>query len=373
VLGSASLAGYPEGGGHWSWFIQYPLGLRALGHRVTWLEILAASGDEARDRVRVREFLERVRSLGLADACVLAVVDAQGAPQAVHGGQLEEIVREAELFWNLACGVRDPILTRFRRRVLIDVDPGHLQVAALACDLQIDRHDAFLTVGARVGQPGCEVPTLGHRWVPFRPFVHLPGWDFAPDPGAGAPFSSATHWTWELLDFGDRYVSASKRTAYLRYLELPIRAQRRFRLAAHIGPTDPSGERALLESYGWEVADPRRVMPTPAAYRDFIRASRAEFQCPKPLYRELGSGWLSDRSIAYLASGRPVLAEETGFSDTIPTGRGLMTFRDLEEAAAAASEIDAHYERHRRAARELCEAWFDARRCLSEMIEASFA
>jgi hypothetical protein len=179
--------------------------------------------------------------------------------------------------------------------------------------------------------------------------------------------------TWELLDFGDRYVSASKRTAYLRYLELPIRARRRFRLAVHIGPTDPSGERALLESYSWEVADPGQVMPTPGAYQEFIRASRAEFQCPKPLYRELSTGWLSDRSVAYLASGRPVLAEETGFSEAIPTGRGLLAFRDLDEGAAGVAEIDTNYERHRRAARELCEAWFDSRRCLREMIEASFA
>ncbi len=290
----------------------------------------------------MREFFELVRALGLADGCILAMVDADGAPFQVHGGRLDEIAGDADLIWNLACGVRDPILSMFKRRVLVDVDPGHLQVAALACDLQIDRHDAFLTVGARVGRPGCEVPTLGHRWVPFRPFVYLPSWRSASDPGSEAPFSSATHWTWELLDFGDRYVSASKRTAYLRYLELPIRAGRRFRLAVHIGPTDPSGERALLESYGWQVADPEQVMPTPGAYQEFIRASRAEFQCPKPLYRELGTGWLSDRSVAYLASGRPVLAEETGFSAAIPAGRGLIAFRDLEEVAAGVAEIDAN-------------------------------
>jgi hypothetical protein len=198
VLGSASLAGYPQGGGHWSWFIQYPLGLGALGlgalgHRVTWLETIAASGDTARDRATVREFFERVRALGLADGCILAVIGADGVPLEVHGGRLDEIARDADLLWNLACGVCDPILSMFKRCALVDVDPGHLQVAALACDLQIDRHDAFLTVGARLCQPGCEVPTLGHRWIPFRPFVHLPSWDFAPDPGAGAPFSSTTH------------------------------------------------------------------------------------------------------------------------------------------------------------------------------------
>ncbi len=233
VLGSASLAGYLHGGGHWSWFLQYPLGLRALGHRVTWLETLAASGDAARDGARVREFFEQLRAFGLADNCILAVTGASGAPLEIHGDCLDEVAREAELFWNLACGVRDPLLSMFKRRVLIDVDPGHLQVAALACELGIDRHDAFLTVGARVGRPGCEVPTLGHRWWPFRPFIYLPNWQAAPDPGTGAPFTSMTEWTWEMLDFGDRYVSVSKRTAYLRYLEIPLRVRRRFLLAAY--------------------------------------------------------------------------------------------------------------------------------------------
>ncbi len=115
------------------------------------------------------------------------------------------------------------------------------------------------------------------------------------------------------------------------------------------------------------------MAPTPAAYREFIRASRAEFQCAKPVYRELGTGWLSDRSIAYLASGRPVLAEETGFSEALPVGHGLLAFRSLDEAATGVAEIDSAYEHHSRAARELSEAYFDSRRCLSAMIEASFA
>jgi hypothetical protein len=376
VLGSASLAGYLQGGGHWSWFLQYPLGLKALGHKITWLEVLKAGSAPEHERARVHEFLARIRPLGLEDDCIVAIAGGAGAQPEIYGGgsrRLAAVARDADLMWNLACGVRDPILSMFKRRVLIDVDPGHLQVAALACDLEIARHDAFLSVGTRLGLPGCEAPTLGHRWSPFRPFVYLPSWEAAPDPGRGAPFTSATHWTWEVLDFGDRYVSASKRTAYLRYLELPLRARRPFRLAVNIGPNDPSGERALLESYGWEVADPHQVASTPTDYQDFIRASRAEFQCPKPIYRELKTGWFSDRSVSYLARGRPVLAEETGFSESIPAGRGLIAFRDLEEAAAGVAEIDSDYARHSRAARELCEAYFDSRRCLSEMIEASFA
>ena len=113
---------------------------------------------------------------------------------------------------------------------------------------------------------------------------------------------------------------------------------------------------------------PTRVAASPAVYADYVRRSRAEISCPKPIYRELKTGWLSDRSAAYLASGRPVLAEDTGLSDHLPTGEGLLMFRDLEEAVAGVAEIDAHYERHCRAARMFAEEHLDSGRCLSKML-----
>jgi len=113
------------------------------------------------------------------------------------------------------------------------------------------------------------------------------------------------------------------------------------------------------------------VAASPHAYRTYIQRSRAEISCVKPIYRELKSGWLSDRSVAYLASGRPVLAENTGFSDHLPVGEGLIAFNAMEEAVAGVEEIDAHYARHSSVARELVEEYFDSRRCLSAMLAAS--
>ena len=116
------------------------------------------------------------------------------------------------------------------------------------------------------------------------------------------------------------------------------------------------------------MADPQQVARSPAAYADYIRRSRAEISCPKPIYRELKTGWLSDRSAAYLASGRPVLAEDTGLSDHLPTGEGLLVFRNLEEAVAGVADIDAHYQRHCRAARMFAEEHLDSARCLTRML-----
>ena len=377
VLGNGSLAKYPPGGGHWSWFLQYPLGLRALGHRVFWLEIMPSAGDRNRDAERARSFLSRIAAYGLESECaVIAVADHEvqdlGAAQ-IFGGtraQIEQIARSADMLWNPCCAIRQPLLSMFSRRVLIDVDPGHLQIVAEHVDLQPGGYHRCFTVGANVGDPDCEVPTLGVTWRTFFPFVYLPMWEPSPAPGADAQFTSVTQWTWEELSYRGRMLSASKRFAYMRYLDLPVRARRSFELAANIGEEDPVGDRDTLTAWGWRVVDPHQVVATPESYRDYLRASRAEIQCPKPLFRELKTGWLSDRSVCYMALGRPVLAEETGFSRYVPTGRGIITFRDINEAVEGVAEIDGNYAMHSRAAREMVCELFSSERQLKAMIAA---
>ncbi len=377
ILGNRSLAGYPQGGGHWSWFLQYPLGLKDLGHRIFWLEMLRSSGDRARDASVVREFFSRIARYGLERDCAVAVIGDMDVPDLgaaeIHGrsrAEVEAIASSADVFWNLACAIRRPMLSMFRKRVLVDVDPGHLQVSAIEWDLGIADHEIHLTVGANLHDPDCEVPTLGMRWHRFFPFVYLPSWDYSPDPGADAPFTSITQWTWEELSFNGRALSVSKRAAYLRYTDLPRRTGRPFELAANIGDTDPAGDRAAMIGGGWRLADPHQVASTPEAYREYISASRGEIQCPKPVFRELNTGWFSDRSVAYMAMGRPVIAEETGFSRRIESGRGVIAFTDLDSAQAAVAEIDGNYAMHSRAAREIASDLFTSRRQLSAMIDA---
>jgi hypothetical protein len=286
--------------------------------------------------------------------------------------RLRAQLADADVVWNFCCALREPLLSAFRRRALIDLDPGviHVGEAGHGVDLEIARHETLLTVGLRLHEPDCAVPTLGRSWTPFVPFVYLPLWSPRPDPGPAAPFTSVTQWTWGELWLGSRVLSLSKRAAYLRNLSLPRRAGRSFELAANIHPGDDSGDRELLLANGWALADPNRVARLPSFYRGYIRASRAELCCPKPIFRELRSGWFSDRSAAYLASGRPVLAEETGFGGVLPTGRGLLTFTSVEEACERVREIDADYRRHSRAARELAEEHLDSRRTLAAMLEA---
>jgi hypothetical protein len=372
-----SFAGYPQGGGHWSCFLQYLFGLNALGHDVFWLEVLRSCGNRARDQRLIDIFFKRFERYGFKDRCALLLYDqhiAEPTLEAAHAygvskRQVKEIAQDADMLWNLACGLQQPLLSLFKRRVLIDGDPGHLQVSA-TLDMGIHDHHTFLTTGMKLPNADCEVPTLGVKWHSFMQFVYLPMWNAAPDPGADAPFSSVTHWTWEQLWIDNRVLSVSKRDAYLTYIDLPERARRPFELAANIHPGDTTGDRELMFKMGWKLVNPHRVARSPSIYQNYIKQSRAELSCPKPIHRELKTGWFSDRSAAYLASGRPVLAEDTGFSDHLPTGRGLLSFNDLEEAVAGVTEIDRNYPQHMRAAREIAEEYLSSEKWLPSMLSA---
>jgi len=378
VLGDSSLVKYQQGGGHWSWFLQYPLGLKALGHEMFWLELLQSSGRRENDLRLVRDFFDRLALYDLDRNCAVLLFNADLDFQPIEkseafgrsGEEVRRIIQSADLLLNFSCAFRQPLLSLFKHRALLDFDPGHLHLSALAWDLGIQEHDVFLTIGARINRPDCEVPKLGLEWRTFEPFVYLPMWQAAPDPGFDAPFSSITQWTWEELWWQGRLVSVSKRAAYLKYSELPRIAQRSFELAANIGLYDLGGDRRLFRENGWRIVDPHEVAASPAQYQEYIRASRAEFMCPKPIHVEMKTGWFSDRSIAYLASGRPVLAEDTGFTERLPTGAGLLVFRDIKEAVMATAEIDGNYSRHSRAAREIALDLFDSRRCLPAMLSA---
>ena len=378
VLANQTLADYPQGGGHWTCFLQYLFGLTALGHDVFWLELLHSTGNPARDQRLIDIFFGRFNRYGFKDRCAVLLYSPQvteptleaGQPYGMSRERLRAIAQDSDLLWNFACSLRQPLLSLFRRRVLIDGDPGHLQVSALTWDMGIHDHHAFLSAGTRLHAPDCQVPTLGVKWHQFVQFVYLPMWEVGPDPGIDAPFSSVTQWKWEQLEFQGRILSVSKRDAYVRYIDLPKRARRPFQLAANIHPQDAIGDHERLLTRGWELVNPHRVTRTPSSYQNYIKQSRAEFSCPKPIHKELKTGWFSDRSACYLASGRPVLAEDTGFSQYLPTGRGLVCFNNLEEAVAGVAEIDRDYPQHMRAARELAQEYLNSEKRLPAMLAA---
>lgn len=371
------LARYPEGGGHWSCFLQYFLGLKALGHDVYWLEVLQATGDASRDAGLSDCYFDLMGRFGLKDRSFLVLKDP-GQELTLKNArfigtshvQAAAIMKSADILWNFACSLRKPFLSDFKNRVLVDVDPGHLQVSSLMRDMDLLDHEYFLSVGAKINDTDCEIPTLGVAWESFMPVLYLPMWNVRKAKRPGAPFTSVTQWNWGELHFKGRVLSVSKRDAYLPYARIPLSVAVPFEIAANIGGHDPENDRGLLSDNGWHIVDPHLVCGSPALYQEYISNALAEFSCAKPIYRTLKTGWFSDRSAAFLASGRPVAAEDTGFSEKIPAGKGLIVFRDSEEAIEGVREIVADYDRHCACARELAEEHFDHRRCLPRMLAA---
>lgn len=376
ALGSKTIASYPEGGPLAVGFIQYPLGLRALGHRVVWVEVIKAELVRSNPTL-VAGFFTLMGNYGLAGDCALIAVEdldnqvLEGAEvYGMSAGKAAELVREADVLWNFATSIRQPLLGQFKQRALIDGDPGHLQVCALEFNFDIQHHQVLLSVGNKIADADCEVPKLGRDWKPYRPYVHLPMWPLTPDPGPQAPFTSITQWSWEELAMDGRRLSLSKRESYLRNVTLPKLTGRPFELAANIGENDVAEDRKLFERNGWRVVEPFPVAGTPEKYQAYLQESRAEILCCKPIFKDLRTGWVSDRSVGYLASGRPVLAEENGFSEHLPKGLGMLGFASVEEAAARVGEIDGNYDAHSRAARDLADSYF-GQSCLEEILRAS--
>jgi hypothetical protein len=355
------------------------MAFQAARHRVLWLEVLKSTGNREQDLRVVRTFYDRLESYDLAQHCILLLfpdsVDSQPLETAevfgADAGGLARWIAEADVLLNFACSIRQPLLSGFKRRTLLDFDPGHLQISALNWDMNIADHENVMTIGARINAADSEIPTLGLRWQTFEPLIYLPAWQVKAPINREAPFTSITQWKWEELCYKQKVISVSKRDGYLKYMNLPKLARRPMELAANIGSLDPADDARLLREHGWRLVDPHRVAYSPESYRDYIGASRAEFMCPKPIHVQLRTGWFSDRSLSYLAMGRPVVAEETGFSERLPTGSGLLPFSDIDGATAAIAEIDTNYERHCRAACDIVEAHFNWRHTVDRIVSAS--
>lgn len=254
-----------------------------------------------------------------------------------------------------------------RPRIFLDVDPGYPQMwRMLGLADVLSGYDRFVTLAANIGQADCAIPDCGLGWIATPPPVALDHWTPGP---SGHAFTTVATWrnpygtvAYEGVSYGSRVHE------FRKFMELPRLVDAQFELALDIEAAEVDDLRAL-ERNGWRLVDPREVAATPDAYRDYVRASRAELCVAQNMYVATTSGWLSDRSVCYLAAGKPVLAQDTGFSRHYPVGEGLLAFATLEQAAAGVREIEANYELHSRAARALAEEHFDAGKVLGRLLE----
>ncbi len=366
----------PMGGMAWH-HLQYVMGLRDLGHDVHFIEDSddtpwccyhpqqhTMGSDPSYGVDFARRTFDRV---GLGERW--AYYDAHRSlwlgPCA---GRVLDICANADLVLNVSCAnPLRPWLTDVPVRVLIDTDPVFTQIRNLTDPVRRERslrHNAFFSFAGNVTSTGCRIPDDGLSWQATRQPIVLSAWPVTAGPEDGQ-FTTVMQWDSYATREHAGVLYGMKSQSFGPYTDLP----RRTNAVLELSVGSESAPRGLLREKGWVVRDPCEVASDPWTYQSYLQNSKAEFSVAKHGYVVSRSGWFSERSAAYLASGRPVLVQETGFSDWIESGFGVVPFESPDGALVAITEINAHYEFHCRKAREIAEEYFDSSRVLAELVE----
>ena len=367
--------GYPQGGGHLWVYLNWALSLQALGCHVIWLEdigVHAAMNPQELVEGDIATLSARFESLGLDATLALTSFSSHELdPRLVDGRPgLDFAAAEADLMLDFAYDTPPWALAMFRRTALVDLDPGLLQLWMSLGKLHVSEHDVSFSIGETVGTSDARFPDGGFRWQQTTTPVFRGEWPLT-DGDEGA-YTTITNWWGDWIELDGEPVCNDKRSAFLAYADLPARAGRPLELAVTLDDYTAETDVPVMERGGWRVRNAWEVCPTPDAYRSYIQRSRAEFSCAKPSGRLLANAWISDRTVCYLASGKPAVVEDTGPSRYLPRAEGLLRFRDMDEAIAAIEAVEADYERHSRLARALAEEHFDGEQVARHLLERAF-
>ncbi len=373
VLGSY-MVHYPLGG-MMSYVLQYLLGFQRLGHDVLFVEKAGypnACFDPARGVMSddcsygVAAVGAMLAGWGLGDRWCF--VDAAGRYHGLSQRQVESALRTADVFVDMGThGAWLEEAAQSGQRVLIDGEPAYTQMIMekrLAAGDQLPEYDLYYTNGLNVGTASCTAPTAQRPW---RHLVHpvMAGLFEVPPPPPDAPFTTIMNWqSHDRIEFKGA-IYGQKDVEFDKFLGLPERAGAPMQIAV-AGKEVPAQR---LERSGWQVTDAHTMTVSLESFVRYIGASRGEFSVCKNVFVATNTGWFSDRSAAYLASGRPVVLQETGFSAHLPVGEGLFAVRTVDAAAGAIHEILENYEPHAQAAREIAREHLGADRVLGRFLD----
>jgi hypothetical protein len=373
ILVSGMIAGVPhQGGATWA-ILQYLLGFKRLGYDVHFIEpvgeaALRPAGVPLARSENAAYFRRVMAEFGMGQSSTLLLAGTQ-RPVGVPYERVREIARRADVLVNISGLLTDEALTEdIPLRTYLDLDPAFTQLwhVAEGVDMRFAAHNRFVTVGQAIGDPDCEVPTCGLKWVTTPQPVVLERWPAGRITSHDALTTVANWRGYGSIEHKGVFYG-QKAHSWRQFFSLPALSSERFAPALAIHPEE-SRDLAALRTNGWHLIDPERVTQTPASYQCFVRASKAEFGIAKSGYVASRCGWFSDRSVCYLASGRPVIAQETGFSRFLPVGAGLFAFDTIDEVLASIETMNGDYNRHARAARAVAEEYFDSDRVLERLL-----
>jgi hypothetical protein len=377
LVGGAVANKHLNGGEAWV-RLSWVRGFQRLGWRVLFVEQIdaAACVDEGGapasfGRSANRAYFDGVMAqFGLIESAALVLGDGEET-SGLGYAELLDAARDADLLVNISGNIHSSeILDRVKKRVYVDLDPGFTQFwhAAGNPGIRLEGHDVFFTVGENIGTDVCPIPTGDIDWRPVPPPVVLDDWPVVT--AAGRSFTTVGAWRGP---FGpvehDGRTYGLKVHEFRKMIELPRRvAEAEFEIALDIHPGDAKDRDALLAN-GWGLVDPRAEVPGPLEFRRYVQRSGAEFSVAQGVYVDTCSGWFSDRTVRYLASGKPALVQDTGFSRNYPVGEGLLAFDTVDQAADGARSIISRHEHHSAAARALAEERFDSDKVLGRFLE----
>jgi hypothetical protein len=376
VVLCGALAQRPVVAGHAWVFLNWLLGLRAAGYDVLFVDRLDASTlDDAATPLplsRQYQWLEHAMSSVGLEGCAVVIDGRDGSCVGMDRSELRSRCSRAVAVLNVMGYIDDAdVVSAVGPRVFVDIDPGFGQFwKALGWHDLFDGHDAVVSVGLTLDRPECTVPSVGLALISTVPPVSLEFWK--PSPAPALPRLRATSvctWRGPFAPIEHDGVRYGLRVHSLRELrELPqISIGTEIELVLAID----DGEQAELDTFtslGWRFRDPE-VATDLWTYRHYIRSSSVELMVAKEMYVRSRGGWFSDRSACYLAAGRPVVAQDTGFSQVLPVGEGLLAFRDVAGAAGALADVADNTERHAKAAATLAADVFDARRVMQSVLD----
>jgi hypothetical protein len=373
-----TLASDPYAGMAWM-HMQIVVGLLRLGHDAYYFETTSSWPYDPIQQSRVCEsdysvrYLARVaESFGLRDRWAYRRSFGDKAWFGLARTRAEDLLAHADVVLNVAGATRlAEEGLQVGRLVYFGTDPVYHEIAFANGDEDIrtliEEHDEFVTYGENMGTKDCPVPPLTPLRAKTRQPVLLDLWESGPP--CKDEFTTVCNWQQNGRDveYGGETYSWSKHQEFLKFLDLPRRIPQPLELATGLVNVDPSVQR-MLESRGWRLVDAHPFTMDPWPYRDYVRASRGEFTVAKDQNVRLNTGWFSERSACYLAAGRPVICQDTGFSRFLPTGEGLFVFKTMDEILAAFEAICCDYNRHSQAARAIAEEYFKAETVLGKLI-----
>jgi len=375
-VGCGFAAKYPEGGGNFSVPLQYLTGLKRMGRRGVWLEVLQSSGDPEKDACCVRVFRRRMALYGLEYCLLLCPSRTSEGPEEYHAeemkaygmsvAELKELAPHAHLL-NLSYSIKPPLANLFGRRLLCSLDPTEVLFWMDQMEMGQSCHDEFWSIGLCMDRIDSRLPKPIVSWKSYFPLVDTELLKPQPRPKGKPRFTTIGQWYWDgNITIGGEWRDYSKQAAFAPYLDLPKQVPEAvFELAMNLNPDDPERER--LRSLGWKVATPHALTRTPAAYYRYLAGATAEFTAVK-LEALMGSGWLSDRAAAFLALGRPVVTESTGAERFLPEESGMLFVTNGEEASDATRRVLKDWPALSKAARSTAVQCFDSVRNLKLLL-----